>query len=131
MKRRRFLYLAVALVALNAFFWIAQGGFALPQSIISQFFGNRMVRAEVIVQSPTGIQDWRIDRGVITSIAGTTVTLREGDGTSVTLQIDPNARVEGPARFATVALFRRRLRIVAFHQANLPAELVQVEGAGR
>jgi hypothetical protein len=131
MKHRRFLYLAVALVAANAFFWIAQGGFALPQAIINQFFGNRMVRAEVIVQSPTGTQDWRIDRGVITAIAGSTFTLREGDGTSVTIEIDPNARVQGPARFATVALFRRKLRIVAFHEANSPAELVQVEGIGR
>ena len=29
MKRRRFMFLALALVALNAFFWLAQGGFAV------------------------------------------------------------------------------------------------------
>ena len=39
MNRRRFMLLAVALVALNTFFWLAQGGFALPQAIINQFFG--------------------------------------------------------------------------------------------
>jgi hypothetical protein len=66
--------------------------------------------------------------GVITAIVGTSITLREKDGTSVTLPVDPNARVQGPARFSNVALLRRRLRVVLYHQANLPATLVQVEG---
>jgi len=130
-RQKRFVLLAVALVALNAFFWLAQGGFALPGAIINQFFGNRMVRAEVLVQAPDGsIQDWRIDRGVITAVTGTSVTLRERDTTSVTIPLDPNARVQGPARFASVADLRRRLRVVVYHQANLPAEVVQVEGVG-
>jgi hypothetical protein len=132
MSRRRFLYLATALVAVNCFFWLAQSGFALPSAIINQFFGGNLIRAEVLVASPTGTQDWRIDRGVITAISvaptGTNVTLREKDTTSVTLTIDPNARVQGPARFSSVVLLRRRLRVVLYHQANQPASLVQVEG---
>ena len=127
-RRRRFLYLAAALIAVNSFFWLAQSGFALPGAIINQFFGGNLIRAEVLVASPTGTQDWRIDRGVITAIAGTSITLREKDGTSVTLPVDPNARVQGPARFSNVAFLRRRLRVVLYHQANLPATLVQVEG---
>jgi hypothetical protein len=130
MKRRRFLFLATALVALNAFFWLAQSGFALPKAIINQFFGSNMVRAEVIVDQGGTTQDWRIDRGVITAISGTNVTLRERDNTSVTLQLDPAARVQGPARFGSVAQLRRRLRIVVYRQANAPATLVQVEGLG-
>ena len=128
MTRRRFLFLATALVAVNSFFWLAQSGFALPSAIINQFFGGNLIRAEVLVASPGGTQDWRIDRGVITAISGTSVTLREKDATVVTLQVDPNARVSGPARFSSVALLRRRLRVVLYHQANLPATLVQVEG---
>ena len=130
MKRRRFLFLATALVALNAFFWLAQSGFALPKAIINQFFGPSMVRAEVIVDQAGTTEDWRIDRGVITSISGTNVTLRERDNTSVVLQLDPAARVQGPARFGSVAQLRRRLRIVVYRQANAPATLVQVEGVG-
>jgi hypothetical protein len=130
MKRRRFLFLATALVALNAFFWLAQSGFALPKAIINQFFGSSMIRAEVIVDQAGTTQDWRIDRGVITAISGTNVTLRERDNTSVTLQLDPAARVQGPARFGSVAQLRRRLRIVVYRQANAPATLVQVEGLG-
>ena len=128
MTRRRFLYLATALVAVNSFFWLAQSGFALPQAIISQFFGGNMVRAEVLVASPAGTQDWRIDRGVITAISGTDVTLREKDATVVSIQVDPNARVQGPARFSSVSQLRRRLRVVLYRQADQPATLVQVEG---
>ena len=130
MKRRRFLFLATALLAVNAFFWLAQGGFALPKAIVNQFFGANMVRAEVIVEQAGTTQDWRIDRGVITAISGTNVTLRERDNTSVVLQLDPNARVQGPARFGTVAQLRRRLRIVVYRQADQPATTVQVEGVG-
>jgi hypothetical protein len=130
MKRRRFFLLAVTLVALNSFFWLAQSGFALPRAIINQFFGGNMVRAEVIVAAPGGTQDWRIDRGVITAISGSNVTLREKDGTIVTLPIDPTARVQGPARFASVGQLRKRLRIVVYRQADQPATTVQVEGVG-
>jgi hypothetical protein len=126
--RRRFLYLATALVAVNSFFWLAQTGFALPQAIINQFFGGSMIRSEVLISTPAGTQDWRIDRGVITAISGTAVTLREKDATVVSLQIDPNARVQGPARFASVAQLRRKLRVVIYRQADQPASLVQVEG---
>jgi hypothetical protein len=131
MSRRRFLYLATALVAVNSFFWLAQSGFALPQAIINQFFGGSMIRSEVLIATPTGsTQDWRIDRGVITAISGTNVTLRERDQTVVSLQIDPNARVQGSARVTSVAQLRRRLRIVVYRQADQPATLVQVEGIG-
>jgi hypothetical protein len=128
--RRRFLYLATALVAVNSFFWLAQSGFALPRAVISQFFGGNMIRAEAVVATPGGTQDWRIDRGVITAISGTDVTLRERDATVVSLQLDPNARVQGPARFASVAQLRRRLRVVLYRQADQPVTLVQVEGLG-
>jgi hypothetical protein len=128
--RRRFVVLAVALIAVNSFFWLAQSGFALPKAIINQFFGNRMIRAEVLVQSASGVQDWRIDRGTITGVSGTTLTLREGDGTTVTLDVSPTARVQGNPRYSNVALLRKKLRVVVYHQANLPAEIVQVEGSG-
>jgi hypothetical protein len=124
MTRRRFMLLAVTLVALNTFFWLAATGFALPKSIVNQFFGNRMVRAEVILQGPAGPQDWRIDRGVITAIAGSTLTLKEADGTVVSVDVDSNARIQGVRKLKT------HLRVVVYHQANTPADLVQVEGVG-
>ncbi|MDP9262062.1 MAG: hypothetical protein M3O89_08840 [Actinomycetota bacterium] len=127
-RRRRFLLLATALIAVNSFFWLVQSGFALPQAIINQFFGGKMIRSEVLISTPGGTQDWRIDRGVITAISGTAVTLLEKDATVVSLQIDPNARVQGSARISSVAQLRRRLKIVVYRQADQPATLVQVEG---
>jgi len=128
--RRRFIWLATALVAVNCFFWLAQGGFALPKAVINQFFGNNMIRAEVLVASPTGTQDWRIDRGTITAVTGTSVTLRERDGTVLTLQLDPNARIQGSARIVSVAQLKRKLKVVVYRQGDTPAQLVQVEGSG-
>ena len=124
MTRRRFMILVATVVALNSFFWLAGGGMALTKSVINQFFGNRLVRAEVIVQAPGGTQDWRIDRGLITAVSGATVTLTEADGTSVSVPVDPAARIQGARKL------RPRMRVVVYHQANQPADLVQVEGFG-
>ena len=118
--------LAVALVAVNVFFWLAQGGFAIPQALIDQFFGSNMIRAEVLVATPTGTQDWRMDRGVITAVSGTSVTLRERDGTVLPLQLDPNARVQG-GRVFSVSQLRKRMRVTVLRDANGPVSLVQVE----
>ncbi len=128
-KRRRFLILVAALVAVNSFFWLAQSGFALPKAVINQFFGGNMIRAEVIVANPAGgTQDWRIDRGVITSVTGTSVTIRERDNTVVTVPVDPGARVQGSLRITSASQLRKRLRVVLYHEVNGPATLVQVEG---
>jgi hypothetical protein len=112
------MFLAVALVALNSFFWLATTGFALPKAVINQFFGNQMVRAEVLLQNG---QDWRIDRGVVTNLTPTTISLREADGTAVDIPISPSARIQGARKLA------KRMRIVVYHLANAPADMVQVE----
>jgi hypothetical protein len=125
MRRRRFILVATTLVALNTFFWLAGSGFALPKSIVNQFFGPRMIRAEVIVQGATGAQDWRIDRGLVTAASTTSITVKEADGTQVTVDLDPGVRIQGAFRV------RPRMRVVVYHQANAPADLVQVESSGK
>jgi len=128
-RQKRFVLLAVALVALNAFFWLAQGGFALPQSIVGQFFGARMVRAEVLVQAPDGsTQDYRLDQGVIVAIGNGSVTLRERNGELVPLAIDPNAQVHIGTQIGTPSQLRRRMRVVVIRLANAPATIVDVLG---
>ena len=133
-SRGRFMILLATLVALNAFFWLAGSGMALTKSIVNQFFGSRMIRAEVVVQGVGGgTQDWLIDRGVITGVTGSTVTLREADGRVVPVTVDMNAPVQGAAfaRIGRAAKLRTGLRVVLYHQANQAAELVQVEGVGQ
>jgi hypothetical protein len=130
-NRKRFMLLAVALLALNTFFWIAQGGFALPRAIIDQYFGSRMIKAEVVVQTPTGTADYLIDRGVIKTIVPGSVVLKEKTGEMVTIQLASTATVTGAAgRSGPVSVLRRGMRITVFRLANAPADTIQVDGFG-
>lgn len=129
MVRKRFILLAVALVALNTFFWVAQSGFAIPQGLVNAFFGPRMVRAEVVVQAGDGTtQDYRLDQGVIVALGNGSVTLREKNGDMVPLQIDPNAQVHLGAQIGTVSQLRRRMRVLVIRLANAPATTIDVLG---
>ena len=128
MNRRRFMLLAVTLIALNSFFWLVPGGLAVSQGLIDQYFGNRMIRAEVLVQTPTGgTEDYRIDRGVIKAIAPASITLKEKNGDMVPIQTATNALVTG--RTGGRAL-RVGMRVVVFRLADAPATTIQVEGIG-
>jgi hypothetical protein len=124
--------LAVALVALNSFFWLVQGGFALPRAVIADLFGPRLIRAEVLVQTPTGgTADYRIDRGVIMTTALGTITLRELNGELVTLNVASDARVQIGSRYDVLASLRKRMRVTVLRDANGPVSLIQVEGYGK
>jgi hypothetical protein len=130
-NRRRFMLLAVALIALNTFFWVAQGGFALPRAIIDQYFGGRMIRAEVLVQTPTGAADYRIDRGVIKTITPGSIVLKEKNGDMVPIQIAPTASVTGSGgRSGVGRVLRVGMRVTVFRLANAAADTIQVEGFG-
>jgi len=129
MTRRRFVLLATLLVALNAFFWLAQGGFALPGALIDRFFGPRLIRAEVVVGGPRAVNDFRIDRGVITSASGGSITLRERDGTTATIAVGPATRVVGLG-IGDVAQLRPPMRVLVVRRVNMPAQQIQVEGRG-
>ena len=127
--RKRFVILAVALLALNTFFWLAQGGFALPQSLVGEFFGARMVRSEVLVQTPDGTtQDYRLDQGTIVGLSPGTVTLRERNGDVVPIPVDPGAQVRIGFQVLTPSALRRRMRVVTIRLANAPATSIQVLG---
>jgi hypothetical protein len=131
MNRRRFMLLAVALVAVNSFFWLAQGGFALPRALIDQYFGSRMIRAEVVVQTQAGSDDYLIDRGVIRAVTPGTIMLKEKDGRMVTIEIAPSATVTGAGgRTRGTGFLRVGVRVLVLRLANAPAESIQVEGIG-
>jgi hypothetical protein len=130
-NRRRFMLLAVALVVLNTFFWVAQGGFALPAALVDQLFGNRMIRAEVLVQTPTGAADYRIDRGVIKAITPASIVLKEKNGDMVPIQLASSASVTGlGGRKASGTALRVGLRVLVVRLADGPADTIQVEGVG-
>jgi hypothetical protein len=132
MSRRRFSILAAGLVGLNLALWLAPQGLAVRQAIVNQLFGPRMIRAEVVVGGAGGAPvDYRVDRGVITSVTPTTLTLREQDGTTASVALATGTQVTGRLRIASVAQLRRNLRVLVIREANGAAELVQVEGRAR
>ncbi len=134
MRRRRWALLATTLVALNIFLWLVPQGLALQRAFINQLFGPRMVKAEVIVLGADGSpQDYRIDRGVVTTATSSSVTLSEADGTTKTIPIDGATRVIGlPGRGGIGRLIARlqNAHVLVFRLANAPAQTIQVESRG-
>jgi hypothetical protein len=93
---RKWLFLAVAALALNATLLLASGVFARPGAALADFvFGPKVVRAEVVVFDGGGLHDYRIDRGRIRAISGRSLTIFERDGTTVTVAVAPNATIQG------------------------------------
>ncbi len=131
--RRRFAVLAVVLVSVNVFFWLAGSGFALPSAsgIIQTLLGGRMIRAEVVWQAPDGtIRDTQLYRGVITAVAPGSITLRERDRPADVIPVAPDATVRIGAQVETTSQLKRGMRVVIARGANEPADTIQVEGFG-
>jgi hypothetical protein len=73
--------LAGVLVTLNLALWLAPAGLALRQAVIQQLFGPKLIRADVLDRNGVGTTiDWRLDRGVVTQLTTSQVTVREADG---------------------------------------------------
>ena len=102
MFTRRFVLLVGDLVTLNVVLWFATPGLAIRRALVNQLFGPKMIRAEVF--DKPGV-DTHLDRGVITQVSSTQVTLREADGK---IQQIPLA-----AGTTKVIRFRRRLPLSA------------------
>ena len=133
MTRRRFAVLAVVLVSVNVFFWLAGSGFALPSAggIIQTLLGGRMIRAEVVWQAPDGtIRDTQLYRGVITAIAPGSITLRERDRPADVIPVAPDATVRVGVQVETTSQLKKGMRVVVARGANEPADTIQVEGFG-
>jgi hypothetical protein len=124
--RRRFTILAVALVAVNAFFWLASSGFAVTRGLIQDLFGPRLIRAEVVWQGLGGaIQDTQVARGWIRTITPEAVTLRERDRPADTIPLAPGVSVRGLV--SSVGQLQRGMRVVVIRSANEPADTIVVE----
>jgi hypothetical protein len=127
MFTRRFVLLATVLVTLNLVLWFAAPGLALRRALINQLFGQSMVRAEVVKKDGS---DWRLDRGVITQVNSTQVTVREYDGRIQQIPLAPTTVVIRTAtgRHLPLSALARRWRVlVTWPAPNGPAESVDVE----
>lgn len=126
-KHRRFYLALIAILALNAFFWLATTGFSLPRNLAAYFLGPRMIRAEVFLKDANGgLHDYRFDQGRIRGVNRIALTLRlmEQDGQGVTLQIAQNATVKLNGRPSTFAALRRGYRASVIRDGDAAAHLV-------
>ena len=122
---RRFVLLAGVLVTLNVALWFAAPGLALRTALINQLFGRGMVRAQVHLRSG---QDWNLDRGVITQVNSTQLTVHEFDGRVQQIPISPDTTkvIYRGHRLALSAL-ARRWHVVVLWPPIGPAQSVDVE----
>jgi hypothetical protein len=124
MPSRRFILLAGVLLTLNVALWLAPAGLALRKAIVTQLFGPRMVRGSVLEKN--GVQ-WNLDRGVITKVTPTQLTLREADGRIQPITISSATRVFRLGRSLPLSVLAPRWRVVVTWPAIGSAQSVDVE----
>jgi hypothetical protein len=126
MRSRRFFLLA-CFAALAAALWAVPSGFALRKPVLQQVFGPRLVRLEAIEKTPiNGSTDWRIDRGAITAVSSTELTLREADGRIQPIPLSSSTEVVRFGRIVPVARLAPRGNALVTWRANGAAQVVVV-----
>jgi hypothetical protein len=128
MFSRRFVLLAGVLVTLNLALWFAAPGLALRKAIVNQLFGPRMVRLQVIEKN--GVE-WNLDRGVITSVDPTQVTLREHDGRVQQIPLSSTTTVVRFGRHLATDVLAPHWHVLVTWPANGAAKSVDVEKVPR
>ena len=129
MFSRRFVLLLGVLVAVNVTLWFASPGLALRKAIVNQLFGPSMVRAQVYLKNG---QNWNLDRGVITQVNSTQLTLREYDGRVQQIPLAAGTtKVIRLGRRLPLSALARRWRVVVLWPPIGPAQSVDVERVPR
>jgi hypothetical protein len=119
MRNRRFVLLAVVLGALL----LASPAFGLRRAIVEQLFAQKLIRADVLEKNG----DWRIDRGVVTEVTDTQLTLREADGRIQAIPLTSLTRVALYGHRLSASSLAPRWRVLVTWPANGPAQSVDVE----
>ena len=129
MFTKRFVFLTGVLVALNVALFFAAPGLALRRALVNELLGPKLIRAEGIYKKPVcGSTDCRIDRGVITQVNGTQLTLREADGRIQPISLSDTTRVLSPFhRPLPLSALGPKWHVVVTWPATGPAQSVDVE----
>jgi hypothetical protein len=123
--RLRIAILGVAgLLAVNAVLLVTEPGLALPRSLASYFFGPKLVRAEVVIRDG-GIRQFRLDRGRLLRTPGSSLLIREADGTVVTVPVAPDATILLNGRAATFGDLRRGMVVKTVREGGAAASDVR------
>jgi len=133
MFSRRFVLLAGVLVTLNLTLWFASPGLALRRALVNQLFGPKMIRVEVIKWTGAGTPpaDIRLDRGVITQVSGTQLTLRERDTKVQSIPLSSATDVIRFGHHLPPSVLAKSWHVVVTWPANGAAQTVDVEKVPR
>ena len=133
MFSRRFVLLAGVLVTLNLALWFASPGLALRKALVNQLFGPKMIRVEVINWTGPGTPpaDIRLDRGVITQVSSTQLTLRERDTKVQSIPLSSTTDVIRSGHHLPLSVLAKRWHVVVTWPANGAAQTVDVEKVPR
>ena len=123
MFSRRFLLLTAILATLSLA-WFVAPGLAIRKAIVTQLFGPKMVRAQVLEKS--GVQ-MNLDRGVITQVNGTQLTLKEFDGRVQSIPLSTSTQVIHYGRQLPLSSLAAKWRVLVTWPATGAAEYVDVE----
>ena len=102
----------------------------LPVLVTNLLLGNQMVRGELAVASgdPAAPHDFLIDHGRIRQVGALTLTLKERDGTVVTINISPTARIKLNGQNASFLDLRKGMMATTIHDGDKPADQVYATG---
>ena len=92
--------------------------------IVVQFLGPRMIRAQVLERS--GLQ-LNLDRGVLTQVSDTQLTLKEADGRIQAIPVDSTTKVIRLGHQLPLTLLAPKWRVLVTWPATGPAVSVDVE----
>jgi hypothetical protein len=125
MRSRRFVVVIVVLLALNLTLLFASPAFGLRKAIVDQLFAQKLIRADVLEKNG----DWRLDRGVITSVNSSQLALREADGRIQAIPLSTGTRVGYRGSRLSVSALAPNWRVLVTWPATGAAQSVDVQRA--
>ena len=111
-------------MTLNVVLFFAAPGLALRKALVNQLFGPKMIRAQVY--DKPGVE-WNLDRGVITQVSSTQLTLREYDGRIQAIPLSSTTDVIRFGRHFTPNVLVPGWHVVVTWPATGAAQTVDVE----
>jgi hypothetical protein len=124
MFSKRFVFLVGVLVTLNAALWFAGPGLAIRKAVVTELFGPKMVRAVAVENNG---DQWNLDRGVITQVNSTQLTLREADTKIQTIPLSSATKVIRLGNQLPLSALAKRWHVLVTWPVTGPAQSVDVE----
>ena len=128
MFRRRFGLPAAVFVALTVALLLAAPGLAIRHAIVTELFGPKMVRTQALEKSGSELN---LDRGVITHVNSTQLTLKEADGRVQAIPLASTTQVIRGRRRLPPTSLALKWHVLVTWPASGSAEWVDVEKAPR